>query len=169
MQKKWNIVYQLVPPDLHRRNAAERAIRTFKAKFLAIVAGVATDFPHYLWDLLLPQTEITLNLLRQSTEDPTISAWDFFSGPFNYDVTPLGPLGIRVISHEQTIKAKFVGLSMERMAGALVSPLNTTGSNSTYLRICAHCQYPTPSNFATSISHIPQLQPKTEYYMEYNN
>ena len=104
MQKKWNIVYQLVPPDLHRRNAAERAIRTFKAKFLAIVAGVATDFPHYLWDLLLPQTEITLNLLRQSTEDPTISAWDFFSGPFNYDVTPLGPLGIRVISHDKPSK-----------------------------------------------------------------
>ena len=92
MQQKWNVTYQLVPPDLHRRNAAERATREFKSHFLEILAGVATDFPRYLWNLLLPQTEITLNFLRQSTADPTISAWEFFSGPFNYDATPLGPL-----------------------------------------------------------------------------
>ena len=46
--------YQLVPAHIHRRNAAERAIRTFKAHFLAILAGVVEDFPKYLWDLLLP-------------------------------------------------------------------------------------------------------------------
>ena len=27
---KWNATFQLVPPDMHRRNWAERAIRTFK-------------------------------------------------------------------------------------------------------------------------------------------
>ena len=40
MKEKWGVTYQLVPPDLHRRNAAERAIRTFNAHFLAILAGV---------------------------------------------------------------------------------------------------------------------------------
>jgi hypothetical protein len=30
-----NITYQLVPPHCHRRNAAERAIRTFKEHFVA--------------------------------------------------------------------------------------------------------------------------------------
>ena len=68
-----------MPPDLHRRNAAERAIRTFKAHFLAILAGVAIDFPRHLWDLLLPQTELTLNLLRQSTANPQISACEAFN------------------------------------------------------------------------------------------
>ena len=33
--KKNKISFQLVPPNVHRRNAAERAIRTFKAHFLA--------------------------------------------------------------------------------------------------------------------------------------
>ena len=28
----WGVEYQLVPPDIHRRNAAERTIRTFKAQ-----------------------------------------------------------------------------------------------------------------------------------------
>ena len=48
MKKKWGVTYQLVPPDLHRRNAAERAIQKFKAHFLAILAGVAIDFPRHL-------------------------------------------------------------------------------------------------------------------------
>ena len=34
IKNKWNAKYQLVPPHTHRRNAAERAIRTFKAHFL---------------------------------------------------------------------------------------------------------------------------------------
>ena len=84
---------------MHRRNAAERAIRTFKAHFLAILAGVAPDFPQYLRDLLIPQAEMTLNFLRQSTLNPKLSAYEFFEGPFNFDATPLGPLGFRIIAH----------------------------------------------------------------------
>ena len=54
---------ELVPPGCHRRNAAEVAIRNFKAHFLSVLAGVADDFPPSLWDRLLPQTEITINLI----------------------------------------------------------------------------------------------------------
>ncbi len=36
---------ELVPPGCHRRNAAEVAIRNFKAHFLGILAGVANNFP----------------------------------------------------------------------------------------------------------------------------
>ncbi|KAL7528255.1 hypothetical protein ACHAWF_002495, partial [Thalassiosira exigua] len=78
-----------------------RAIRTFKAHFVRILAGVAPDFPRYLWDLRVPQAEMTLNFLRSSKSNPKISAWEFFDGPFNYDATPLGPLGSRVIAHNK--------------------------------------------------------------------
>ena len=54
MVNKWKVNYQLVPPDMHRRNAAERARRTFKAHFISILAGVDDDFPSHLWDLLVP-------------------------------------------------------------------------------------------------------------------
>jgi hypothetical protein len=94
---KWNA--QLVPPDMHRRNRAERAIRIFKDHFLAILAGVDAAFPPYFWGLLLPQAELTLNLLRQSTLNPRISAWEFFQGPFDFNKTPLGPVGCRVLIH----------------------------------------------------------------------
>ena len=75
IKKKWNANYQLAPPNKNRSNAAERAIRTLKSHFLSILAGVATDFTRNLWDLLLPRTELTLNLLRQATLEPTGSAW----------------------------------------------------------------------------------------------
>jgi hypothetical protein len=67
---RWNAPFQLVPPDMHRCNWAERTIRTFKDHFLAILASVDSAFPPYLWDLLLLQAKLTLNLLRQATLNP---------------------------------------------------------------------------------------------------
>ena len=40
-----NCNLQLVPPDTHRRNLAERAIQTFKSHFISILAGVDPAFP----------------------------------------------------------------------------------------------------------------------------
>ena len=37
--------FKLTPPNMHRRNAAERAIRTFKNHFLAGLATCDPDFP----------------------------------------------------------------------------------------------------------------------------
>ena len=41
--------FQLVPPHIHRRNAAERAIQTFKDHFIAGIASCHKDFPLHLW------------------------------------------------------------------------------------------------------------------------
>ncbi|KAI2496142.1 hypothetical protein MHU86_18373 [Fragilaria crotonensis] len=70
-----DIDYQLVPPGVHRRNAAERAIRTFKNHFIAGLCSVDKHFPLHLWDRLLPQAETTLNLLRGSRINPKLSAY----------------------------------------------------------------------------------------------
>ena len=90
---------QLVPPHVHRRNAAERAIRTFKAHFLSILAGTAPSFPADRWDLLLPHAELTLNLLRPAATGPAPSAWEALFGHFNFDATPLGPAGCAIHIH----------------------------------------------------------------------
>jgi hypothetical protein len=95
----WKCTHQKVPPDMHRRNKAEHAICTFKAHFLAILASVNPAFPQNRWDLLLPQAEITVNLLRQSLQYPHISAWEHFNGTFNFDATPMGPPGCKVIAY----------------------------------------------------------------------
>ena len=94
-----NVDYQLVPPRLHRRNAAERAIRTFKNHFIAGLCSVDKHFPLHLWDKLLPQAEITLNLLRGSRINPKLSAHAQMHGAFDFNRTPLAPPGIRVLVH----------------------------------------------------------------------
>jgi hypothetical protein len=75
-----DVDYQLVPPHCHRRNAVERAIRTFNEHFVAGLSSVDPAFPLHLWDRLLPQAEITLNLLRTSRLHPQFSAADHFHG-----------------------------------------------------------------------------------------
>jgi hypothetical protein len=79
--------YQLVPPHCHRRNASERAIRTFKEHFVAGLSSVDPTFPLHLWDRLLPQAEITLNLLRTSRLHPQLSAAAHFHGLVDYNKT----------------------------------------------------------------------------------
>ena len=91
-----------MPPGIHRRNASEQETRTFKAHFLAVILGVEPKFPQFLWDRLIVQTEMTLNFLRQSTFNRTSAAWEYFSGPFQYDATPLGPLGMNAIIHKKS-------------------------------------------------------------------
>jgi hypothetical protein len=84
---------------MHCQNRAECTICTFKDHFLAILASVDSAFTPYLWDLLLPQAEFILNLLWQAMLNPRISAWEFFHGPFDFNKTPLGPVGCRVLIH----------------------------------------------------------------------
>ena len=95
---------EMVPPGCHQQNAAEVAIRNFKAHFLSVLAGMAESFPLHLWDRLLPQTKITLNLLRQSNATLTASAYAHLAGPFNYNKMPLAPMGCKVQIHEKTDK-----------------------------------------------------------------
>ena len=83
---------ELVPPGCHRRNVAEVAIKTFKAHFKAILAGLPANFPLRLWCELLPQAELTLNILRPSHARPKVSAHTYLFGPFDFDRTPLAPI-----------------------------------------------------------------------------
>jgi hypothetical protein len=93
--------YQFVPPHCHRTNTAERAIRTFKEHFKAGLATVDPDLPAHLWDRLLPQEEITLNLLRASRLHPQLSAAPHYHGLIDYNKTAFGPPGCQIIAHEK--------------------------------------------------------------------
>ncbi len=66
-----NIAYQPVPPNQKRANAAERSIQTFRRHFLSILATTHPSFPINHWPALLPQAELTLNLLRPYVDLPS--------------------------------------------------------------------------------------------------
>jgi hypothetical protein len=60
------MTYELVPPEEHRCNMAEKGIQTFKDHFVGVISGCAPSMPIHLWFQLLPQVERQLLLLRQS-------------------------------------------------------------------------------------------------------
>jgi hypothetical protein len=101
-----DIDYQLVPPHCHRRNAAERAIRTCKENFVTGLSSVDPAFPLHLWEILLPQAEITLNLLRTSRLHPQLSTAAHFHGLVDYNKTAFAPPGCKIIAHEKPGKRR---------------------------------------------------------------
>ena len=104
-----NCRVELTPADMHRRNIAEKGMQTFKGHFKAILAGISDDFPIREWDELIPQTVLTLNLLRQSNVAPNISAYAYHHGTFDYNRMPLAPMGCAVQFHIKPDKRKTWG------------------------------------------------------------
>ena len=94
-----NTKFQLVPPHSHRRNLAERAIQTWKNHFKAGLATTDPKFPLSQWDRLIPQANITLNLMRTSRVNPALSAHAYIYGAYDFAATPMAPPGTRVVAH----------------------------------------------------------------------
>ena len=83
--------YQLVTPYKHRNNIAERAIQTYKSHFKSGLAAMDPNYPLSEWDRMIPQSNITLNLLRTARVNPKLSAHAYIHGNFNFNATPMPP------------------------------------------------------------------------------
>jgi hypothetical protein len=99
-----DVEYQLIPPHCHLCNAAERAIITFKEHFVAGPSSLDLTFPLHLWDRLLPQAEITFNLLRTSRLHPQLSTAAHFHGLVDNKKTYFAPPRCKIIAHKKQAK-----------------------------------------------------------------
>jgi hypothetical protein len=54
----------------------------------------------HLWDRILPQAVITLNMLRTSRINPKLSAATHNFGQYDFNRAPMAPPGTRIIAHE---------------------------------------------------------------------
>jgi len=50
--------------------------------------------PLTIWDMMLPQIDMQVNLLRQANAAPKLSAWAYLHGHHDFNRHPLAPLGI---------------------------------------------------------------------------
>ena len=100
---KSKITIQLVPPHLHRANVEEREIHTWKNNFIAMLFGLEPRFLIQLWDRLVDQTNLTLNPLRQARSNPRMAAPTMINGPFDFNQTPINPLGTKCLVHEKPV------------------------------------------------------------------
>jgi hypothetical protein len=70
------------------------------------LASVNPDFPLHLWDKLLPQAEMTLNLLCKSRQHPQLSSAAHYHGMVDYNKTAFSPPGCKIIAHEERSKRR---------------------------------------------------------------
>ena len=152
-----NIDFQLTPAGIHRRNAAEWAIQTFKAHFIAIICSLHPKFPLNLWDRLLPQALITLNLMCPSKINPQLSAYHQVFGAFDYNRTPMAPPGIKIYVHARpelrktfaphATRAWYLGpaLNHYRCHRVFIPSTNKERVAETVVWQPHHCKMPTPT------------------------
>jgi hypothetical protein len=94
------ITFQLVLPYSHRRNSAQRAIRSLKDHLIAGLCSTDKYFPMHLWDRLLPQAVITVNMLSTSRINPKLSAATHIFGQYDFNRAQMAPPVTRIIAHE---------------------------------------------------------------------
>jgi hypothetical protein len=92
--------FQLVPPYSHRRNSAERPIRSFKDHLIAGLCSTDKSFPMHLWDRILSHAVITLNMLSSSRINLKLSAATHIFGQYDFNRAPMAPPGTIIIAHE---------------------------------------------------------------------
>jgi hypothetical protein len=73
---------------------------------VAGISSVDPSFPMHLWDRLLPQAEMTLNLLRISRLHPQLSAAAHYHGLVDYNKAAFAPPGCKIIAHEKPGKIR---------------------------------------------------------------
>ena len=104
-----HITFQLVPPDDHRRNLAERAIQTWKDHLVDVLSGKDETFRLYLWCQAIPQAEHQLLLLQQYHLNPKVSAYAHVYGAQNYNAAPFVLIGMGTLIHDKPKKCHTFG------------------------------------------------------------
>ena len=98
--------YQLVPPDKHRHNIAERAIQTWKNHFVEVLSGTAATFTLHLCCQSIPQAERQLMLFSMSNVNSKISSYGHVYGQHDYNAEPFVTIGMESLVHDKPNRQK---------------------------------------------------------------
>ena len=88
-----NLDYQYAAAGDHRLNPEEQAIQTFKNHLISILNGADATLPANQWDRIIYFAMITLCMLRTSRMNPKLSSYMQLWGNFDFNKTPLAPVG----------------------------------------------------------------------------
>ena len=84
------------PPHQCRRDYRQGG----KNHFIASLATVLPNCPLQVWCYFMPKVQMTLNMLRTSRRDPTLSAHTVLEGLFDWNRTPLAPIGTLIVVYD---------------------------------------------------------------------
>ena len=83
-------------------NAAKMVIHSLKNHFIVIICGTDPNFNIALWDKVIPQDLITLNILHMSNMSPNLSAYSQLYSMYDFNCILIVQLGVRVMVHDKS-------------------------------------------------------------------
>ena len=119
---------------------------------MADLATCDPDFPLREWDRLIPQAELTLNLMRNSRINPRLSAWAYVFGNHDFNRVPLAPPGTKIVLHSKPSHRKSWAFHGEE--GYYIGPAQD------HYR-CVKCYIPKTrkERISDTVSFIPKVIP----------
>ena len=117
---KKGININLVPPQNHRANKAERGIDLAKRTILGMLAGASKDFSYTNADLTEPQAEIVLNITRKGKTKTESAYKSFYGKDYDWDAYPLNIFGTRCEVYRG--EDEMTSLSFKTYSGFYVGP-----------------------------------------------
>ena len=80
---------------------AEKAVQTYKACFKSTTASLPPEFPIAYWCRLIPQIDLSVNIVCACRQNPKLSAWAATEGEFPFNSTPIAPSGTAMLVYER--------------------------------------------------------------------
>ena len=99
---------------MHRTNPAERSLQTYKSCIKSTIASLRPTFPIALWCKLLPQINLSINIVRKCRQNPLLSVWAAMEGKYHFDLTPILPAGSEMLMHEKSIRRWTFGYNAKK-------------------------------------------------------
>jgi len=90
-----------LPVSSSRTTSMQCSRCTFKNNFVAGLCTTDKTFLLHLWDKLIPQAILMLNLMHGSRINPNLSAWAQVHGNYDFNKTPIVPTEIKVLIHKK--------------------------------------------------------------------
>ena len=101
-------------------NSVVQAIATSKNYFVTGIKSAPPSFQLNIWDKLIPQVLLTLNLLQPSRISPRLSVYTQVNGSFDYKTTLFFPLVINILAH--ILPKDLISWSIHAVKGIYIGP-----------------------------------------------
>ena len=71
-------------------------------------------FPIALWCKLLPQIDLSINIVRNFRQKPLLPAWAAMEGEYHFDLTPIALAGSEMLMHEKPGRRRKFGYNAKK-------------------------------------------------------
>ena len=102
-----------MPKGQQRINIDEWALQTCKSHTIGSLSAVVGNFPLGLWEKLISQLDMQVDILWLSNVNPNVCSWTVLNGAHDFNRNQLEPLNVKIQMLENHYKRKTGGVRIK--------------------------------------------------------